>query len=108
MARATSIQFWNVTPRSVKGAASQLPTGNSKAMKELFRGRLCDWADVGLTGGLSLTLADLGSVGESVLDTSPDMAGNFYTVSARPRHGGNLMMPYFAADCCNGVAEGEN
>jgi len=39
---------------SVKGAASELPTGNPKAMKELFRGRLCDWADVGLTGGLIL------------------------------------------------------
>jgi hypothetical protein len=54
MARASSIQFWNVTPRSVKGAASQLPTGNPKAMKRLFRARLCDWADVSLTGGLIL------------------------------------------------------
>ena len=48
VARATIIQF----TRSVKGAASQLTT--PKAMKELFRGRLCDWADAGPTGGLIL------------------------------------------------------
>ena len=57
---------------------------------------------------LSLTLADLGGVGESVFDATPDMARNFYTVSARPRHAGNLMMPDFAANCRDGVAEGEH
>jgi hypothetical protein len=33
---------------------------------------------------LSSTLANLSGVGESVLHASPDMAGNFYTVSAWP------------------------
>jgi hypothetical protein len=34
--------------------------------------------------GLSLTLADLGGVCESILHAAPDMDWNFYTVSARP------------------------
>jgi C4-dicarboxylate-specific signal transduction histidine kinase len=57
---------------------------------------------------LSLTLANLGGVGESVFDAAPDMARNFYTVSAWPGHARNLMMPYFAANHCDGIAEGEN
>jgi len=57
---------------------------------------------------LSLTLADLGGVGESIFDAAPDMARNFYTISVRPRHAGNLMTPYFAANCRDGVAEGEH
>jgi len=33
---------------------------------------------------LSLTLADLSGVGEGVLHTLPDIAGNFDAVAARP------------------------
>ena len=54
---------------------------------------------------LSLTLADLGGEGECVLHAVPDMAGNFDTVSAWPRHERNLMTPYFAANRCDGVTE---
>jgi hypothetical protein len=57
---------------------------------------------------LSLTLANLGGVGESVLHTAPDMAWNFHTVSVRPRHERNLMGPYFAAYSRDGIAEGEH
>jgi hypothetical protein len=57
---------------------------------------------------LSLTLADLGRVRESILHASPDMHWNFYTVSAWPGHERNLMHPYFASNCRNGIAEGEN
>src|SRR6266568_8755674 len=57
---------------------------------------------------LSLTLADLGSVGERVLHTMPDMARNFDSISVRPGHGRNLMCPYFAASCCDGIAEGQD
>src|ERR1700733_1047262 len=56
---------------------------------------------------LSLTLADLGGEGECVLHAVPDMAGNFDTVSAWPRHERNLMAPYFAANRCDGVTEGQ-
>src|ERR1700733_10053502 len=58
-------------------------------------------------GVLSLTLADLGGEGECVLHAVPDMAGNFDTVSAWPRHERNLMAPYFAANRCDGVTEGQ-
>jgi hypothetical protein len=47
---------------------------------------------------LSLTLADLGGEGEGILHALPDMAWNFDTVSARPRHERNLMAPYFTAN----------
>src|SRR6266704_4316156 len=57
---------------------------------------------------LSLTLADLGGVGESIFHTLPDMARNFDTISARPGHERNLMVPYFAAHGRDGVAEGED
>src|SRR5262245_42269516 len=48
---------------------------------------------------LSLTLADLGRVCESILHAAPDMGWNFYTVSAWPGHERNLMRPYFASNC---------
>src|SRR5215469_12142579 len=57
---------------------------------------------------LSLTLADLGRVRESILHAAPDMGWNFYTVSAWPGHERNLMRPYFASNCGDGIAEGEN
>src|SRR6266705_7044562 len=57
---------------------------------------------------LSLTLADLGGVGEGIFHALPDMARNFDTISARPGRERNLMRPYFAAHCRNGVAEGED
>src|SRR5262245_43283839 len=57
---------------------------------------------------LSLTLADLGGVCERVLHAMPDMLRNFDAVSAWPRHERNLMRPYFAAYCGNGVAEGRD
>ena len=56
---------------------------------------------------LSLTLADLGGEGEGILHALPDMARNFDTVSTRPRHERNLMAPYFTANRCDGVAEGQ-
>ena len=56
---------------------------------------------------LSLTLADLGGVCESILHASPDMDWNFYTVLAWPGHERNLMRPYFVSDCGDGIAEGE-
>src|SRR6516162_2250544 len=56
---------------------------------------------------LSLTLADLGGEGEGILHALPDMARNFDNVSARPRHERNLMAPYFTANRCDGVAEGQ-
>src|SRR6266436_2518572 len=57
---------------------------------------------------LSLTLADLGGVGESIFHALPDMPRNFDTISARPGHERNLMVPYFAAHGGDGVAEGED
>src|SRR6516162_2128612 len=57
--------------------------------------------------GISLTLADLGGEGEGILHALPDMARNFDTVSTRPRHERNLMAPYFTANRCDGVAEGQ-
>ena len=38
----------------------------------------------GVEETLSLTLADLGGVGEGIFHSVPDMARNFDTVSARP------------------------
>src|SRR5580704_5927696 len=57
---------------------------------------------------LSLTLADSGGVSESIFHALPDMVRNFYTVSAWPGHEGNLMVPNFAADRCDRVAEGQD
>ena len=57
---------------------------------------------------LSLTLAVLGSACERVLHAVPDVLRNFDTVSARPGHERNLMRPYFAAYCGDGVAEGRS
>src|SRR6266511_5719634 len=66
-------------------------------------------AESGLcSGGFSLTLADLGGVGEGILHALPDMPRNFDTISVRPGHESNLMRPYFAAYCGDGVAEGED
>ena len=61
-----------------------------------------------MTDELSLTLADLGGVGESVFHAMPDMARNFDGIAARPGHESNLMCPYFAAHRRNGVAEGQD
>ncbi|MGY3613818.1 shikimate kinase [Bradyrhizobium sp. USDA 10063] len=60
-----------------------------------------------LRNRLSLTLAELCGVGESVLHAVPDMAGNFYGISVRLGHEGNLMSPYFASDRRDRIAEGE-
>src|SRR5450631_3652544 len=57
---------------------------------------------------LSLTLADSGGVSESIFHALPDMVRNFYTVSAWPGHERNLMVPDFAADRCDRVAEGQD
>src|SRR5580700_6970883 len=57
---------------------------------------------------LSLTLADSGGVSESIFHALPDMVRNFYTVSAWPGHERNLMVPNFAADRCDRVAEGQD
>src|ERR1700735_2373528 len=57
---------------------------------------------------LSLTLADSGGVSESIFHALPDMVRNFYTVSAWPGHETNLMVPNFAADRCDRVAEGQD
>lgn len=57
---------------------------------------------------LSLTLADLSGVCESVFHSAPDMRRNFNTVSARPGEKRNLMAPNFTADGGDGVAEGED
>jgi hypothetical protein len=40
MARATVIQFWNVAPKSVKRAASQLPTRVPKSYEKAILGKL--------------------------------------------------------------------
>jgi hypothetical protein len=58
------------------------------------------------TIGLSLTLADLGGVGESVFDAAPNMPRNFYAVSAPPGHARNLMIPDFSAHGSNGIRDG--
>ena len=57
---------------------------------------------------LSLTLANLGGVCESVLHSMPDMARNFYTIPVWPGHERNLMDPYFAAHGGDGIAEGQD
>jgi hypothetical protein len=43
-----------------------------------------------ISSTLSLTLADSGGVSECIFHALPDMARNFYTVSARPGHEINL------------------
>ena len=55
-----------------------------------------------------LDFGRLGSVGECVLHTVPDMARNFYGISVGPGHAGNLVSPYFAAHGRDGVAEGQH
>jgi hypothetical protein len=57
---------------------------------------------------LGLTLAKLGGVSECVVHAMPDMAGNFHGISVRPRHERNLMCAYFATNCGDGVAEGQD
>src|SRR5271156_1895357 len=57
---------------------------------------------------LSLALAYLCGVSECIFHSVPDMAGNFYTVSARPGHERNLIVPDFAAYRRDRVAEGED
>jgi hypothetical protein len=54
---------------------------------------------------LSLTLADLSCVGERIFHSAPDVAWNFDTISARPRHERNLVTPDFAANCGDRIAE---
>jgi len=54
------------------------------------------------------SLADSGGVSERIFYALPDMVRNFYTVSARPGDERNLMVPDFAADCCDRVAEGQD
>jgi hypothetical protein len=46
---------------------------------------------------LSLSLAYSGGMSEGIFHSVPDMVRNFYTVSARPGHERNLMVPDFAA-----------
>ena len=58
--------------------------------------------------GLSLALAYLCGVSECIFHSVPDMAGNFYTVSARPGHERNLIVPDFATHRRDRVAEGED
>ena len=60
-----------------------------------------------LCAGLSLTLAYSDGVNERIFHALPNMVRNFYTVSARPGHERNLMVPDFAADRCDRVAEGQ-
>src|ERR1700687_5225320 len=60
------------------------------------------------SASLSLTLADLGGVGESIFHAVPDMARNFDTISVRPGHERNLVVPDFASHGGDGVAEGED
>src|ERR1700746_590984 len=57
---------------------------------------------------LSLTLADSGGVSECIFHALPDMARNFYTVSAGSGPERNLMAPDFAAHRCERVAEGQD
>ena len=57
---------------------------------------------------LSLTLANSCGVSECIFHSVPDMARNFYTVSARPGHERNLIVPDFAAHGRDRVAEGQD
>jgi len=57
---------------------------------------------------LSLTLAYSCGVSECIFHSVPDMARNFYTVSARPGHERNLIVPDFAAHGRDRVAEGQD
>jgi hypothetical protein len=93
--RPENLDAYDLYLRAVPYTASQMPEDARIAMEYLENGR-------------SLTLADLCGLGESVFDATPDMARYSYTVSARPRHVGNLMMPGFAANCGDGFAESEN
>ena len=54
---------------------------------------------------LQLVFGQLGGVSECIFHALPDMARNFYTVSARPGHERNLVMPDFATDSRDRVAE---
>ena len=56
----------------------------------------------GLAFGADATIA-----GECVFNTAPDMARNFYAISARPGHARNLMVPDFAAYSRDGITEGQ-
>jgi len=57
---------------------------------------------------LSLSLANSGGMSECIFHSVPDMVRNFYTVSARPGHERNLMVPDLAAHSRDGVAEGQD
>src|ERR1700681_1631912 len=57
---------------------------------------------------MSLSLAYSGGVSECIFHSVPDMVRNFNTVSAWPGHERNLMVPDFAADRCDRVAEGQD
>src|SRR5215469_6735563 len=56
----------------------------------------------------SLTLADLGGVGERILHAMPDVERNFYGISVGPGHERNLVSPYLAANCGDCIAEGQD
>jgi hypothetical protein len=62
----------------------------------------------GKVGQLSSTLSILPGVGDRVCDAFPGLAGNNDCVGRRPGHEENLMVPDFASDGCDGVAEGES
>ena len=64
------------------------------------------WLIAGFT--LSLSLAYSGGMSEGIFHSVPDLVRNFYTVSAWPGHERNLMVPDFAADRCDRVAEGQD
>jgi hypothetical protein len=57
---------------------------------------------------LSLSLAYSGGMSECIFHSVPDMVWNFYTVSARPGHERNLMVPDLTAHSRDGVAEGQD
>ena len=57
---------------------------------------------------ISLTLAYSCGVSECIFHSVPDMARDFYTVSARPGHERNLIVPDFAAHGRDRVAEGQD
>src|SRR5271168_5374467 len=79
-----------------------------------FSGALADVcarlrADVGrYSFTVSLTLAYSCRVSECIFHSIPDMAWNFYTVSAGPGHERNLIVPDFATHRRDRVAEGED
>jgi hypothetical protein len=63
------------------------------------------WSDLAI---LSSTLSILPGVGDRVCDAFPGLAGNNDCVGRGPGHEENLMVPDFASDGCDGVAEGES